>query len=148
MTPLSSAEVLRLKMKIVETFDNERWQELGLLTNCADIITRHDRLLRSLAWGDSDYSGNVLAVITSIIGRHPSNAAVIRVYVDHGLEDQLDIASKPQLGLRIVFQPDAFVIPPEPIDPTLVAVMNAGKRADTATGRDEPHRNRNPAERD
>lgn len=79
-------------MKIVETFDNERWQELGLLTNCADIITRHDRLLRSLAWGDSDYSGNVLAVITSIIGRNPSNAEIVRAYVDHGLEDQLDIS--------------------------------------------------------
>lgn len=135
-------------MKIVETFDNERWQELGLLTNCADIITRHDRLLRSLKWGDSDYSGNVLAVITSIIGRNPSNAEVIRAYVDHGLEDQMNISSKPQPGPRIVFQPDAFVIPPEPIDPTLVAVMNAGKRADIATGRDELHRNRNPAERD
>jgi hypothetical protein len=35
MTPLSPAEVLRLKMKIVETFDNERWQELGLLTPIA-----------------------------------------------------------------------------------------------------------------
>jgi hypothetical protein len=73
-------------------------KNVGLLTNYADIITRHDRLLRSLKWGDSDYSGNVLAVITSIIGRNPSNAEIIRAYVDHGLEDQLDISSKHSLN--------------------------------------------------
>jgi hypothetical protein len=123
VTPLSPAETLRLKAKIVETFNNERWQELGLLTNCADIINQHDRLLRSLAWGDSDYSGNVLTVITAIIHRNPANAEIIRSYVDDGLDKSINVSSLARHGPKIVFQPGVFDVPSDAIDPKLVAVM-------------------------
>lgn len=120
MPLLTPAETLRLKAKIVETFGNEQWLELGVLTGCADLINRHPRLLRSLSWNDA---GNVLEVITSIIDRNPSNAEILRSYVVSGLGNVQNISSKTQPGPAIVFQPAVFEIPEQPIDPNLVAVM-------------------------
>ncbi|WP_160170502.1 hypothetical protein [Afipia sp. P52-10] len=57
MSPLLAPEILRLKAAIVDSFNNERWMELGVLTECADTINKHSRLLRSLSWGDPDYPG-------------------------------------------------------------------------------------------
>jgi hypothetical protein len=123
MAPIKSVELLQLRTRIVETFDSERWQELGVLTECSDIINGHDRLLRSLSWGDDDYSGNVLSVLTSIVARNPANGPIVRNYVDHGLGEELNVSNKAQLGPKVVFQPSVFEIPNQPMDPKLVAVM-------------------------
>jgi hypothetical protein len=48
---------LAVARAIKDTFDRGKWIELGLLTDTADMIEGHPRLLRSLAWGDPDYGG-------------------------------------------------------------------------------------------
>lgn len=48
--------------------DAGRWRELGLLTDTADLIENHPRLLRSLHWGDDDYDGHVLALVGDVLG--------------------------------------------------------------------------------
>lgn len=60
--------ILALKRAISAAFDEGKWLELGYLTNKADLIENHPRLLRSLHWGDPDYEGHVLAVLPEILG--------------------------------------------------------------------------------
>ncbi len=55
-------KILEFKRRIVEDFTHGDWEELGLLTDCTDIIDGHDRLKRSLFFGDEDYSGNARRV--------------------------------------------------------------------------------------
>ena len=50
-------KILALKEKIYENFTHSDWQEVGLITDCSDLIDQHSRLLRSLSFGDEDYSG-------------------------------------------------------------------------------------------
>ena len=59
--------VLALKRCVVATFDYPEWQELGYLTKSDELIARHPRLLRSLHFGDEDYDGNALEVMTHTI---------------------------------------------------------------------------------
>jgi hypothetical protein len=49
-------------------FSKGDWLELGLVTDAQDAIRGHNRLLRSLSWGDPDYSGNVLDVLPEVLG--------------------------------------------------------------------------------
>lgn len=60
--------ILALGRAIVATFDPGRWLELGYLIGKQDLISRHDRLLRSLRFGDDDYSGHVSDVIPALLG--------------------------------------------------------------------------------
>jgi hypothetical protein len=59
---------LALGRAIEATFTPGDWLELGLITDSDDIIRSHRRLLRSLEWGDPDYSGNILEVLPKILG--------------------------------------------------------------------------------
>jgi len=79
--------ILALKRVILATFDDARWRELGYLTDSIDTITGHRRLLRSLAWGDPDYEGNVLEVIPRIIRDNPVALEQVEEFV--GLEGWL-----------------------------------------------------------
>ena len=58
--------LIALRERVVAHFDAGNWEELGLLTGTTRIIDGHHRLLRSLSWGDEDYSGNVLSVLKEI----------------------------------------------------------------------------------
>jgi hypothetical protein len=61
--------VIRAVAKVIEaTFNQGEWLELGLITDTYDRIKNHDRLLRSLDWGDPDYSGHVLAMVPYVLG--------------------------------------------------------------------------------
>jgi len=62
--------ILALKRAIEATFDEGKWLELGYLIGREDLISRHPRLLRSLQWGDPDYSGHVMSVIPSLLGKN------------------------------------------------------------------------------
>lgn len=53
---------------IEATFTRGDWLELGLITDSDEIIRGHRRLLRSLDWGDPDYSGNILEILPKILG--------------------------------------------------------------------------------
>jgi hypothetical protein len=55
--------------KVIEaTFSSGDWLALGLVTDTDDVIRGHRRLLRSLDWGDDDYSGNILEVLPAVLG--------------------------------------------------------------------------------
>ena len=53
--------IIELKRRIEEDFTFGNWEEIGLLTGCSHIISSHPRSLKSLHFGDEDYSGNIIA---------------------------------------------------------------------------------------
>jgi hypothetical protein len=68
-TDAKATEALRALAKAIEkTFTEGRWHELGLLTNTHDLVTEHARLLRSLSWGDPDYSACIFEVLPAVLG--------------------------------------------------------------------------------
>jgi hypothetical protein len=79
--------ILAIKRAIEATFDNEKWLELGYLIGKADLISKHDRLLRSLRWNDPDYPGHVLAMVPFLLGQNDENLKAMLDYI--GLEDWL-----------------------------------------------------------
>jgi len=48
-----------LKRAIEKTFDAGKWKELAYLVGNPQAVENHPRLLRSLNWGDDDYSSHV-----------------------------------------------------------------------------------------
>src|SRR4051794_28811706 len=74
-------KLLPLKDIIVANFNAENWLEIGTLTDCLDLVHGHDRLLRSLRFGDDDYSGAALAVLIQILGRDSDNLEFLERYV-------------------------------------------------------------------
>lgn len=74
--------LIELRTRIVDGFDANNWEELGLLTNATEVISRHPRLLRSLSWNDEDYAGNALSVLRRIVEQDPRTLPVIEAYVD------------------------------------------------------------------
>jgi AbiJ N-terminal domain 5/Abortive infection C-terminus len=62
-------QILRAVVKAIEaTFDRSRWLELALATNTLDRVRGHPRLLRSLEWGDADYSACVIEIAPLVLG--------------------------------------------------------------------------------
>jgi hypothetical protein len=121
--PSTRRALLPLKAKVAKLFDEANWLELGTLTDCYQIVKGHDRLLRSLAWGDQDYEGNVLMVLNSIIDRDPSNFGVIADYVNNLEGGGISLSSGPSDSPRFYVQPTAFSIRDVAQNPDLVAVM-------------------------
>lgn len=116
-------EFLRLKNIIVAKFTEENWLELGLMTDSLDAIQGHGRLLRSLSWGDSDYSGNAIHVLMQIVDRDPQNFFHIKGYVDERYaDDETFVSSKPKQR-RITFAPNVFEVPDVAVNDKLVSVM-------------------------
>lgn len=64
----SEQRILTLSRVVIDTFDDFRWQELGILTKNLPMIENHPRLRRSLRFGDDDYSGHCLRVLRNIVG--------------------------------------------------------------------------------
>jgi hypothetical protein len=65
---------LAVARAIKDTFDRGKWIELGLLTDAAEVIESHPRLLRSLDWGDSDYDRLVHAFVPLLLGEERKDA--------------------------------------------------------------------------
>lgn len=63
--------VLALQRAIVVNFNMGDWQELGYLLGHHEYIANHERLLRSLKWGDDDYSGCVFQFLSFLVNRDP-----------------------------------------------------------------------------
>ena len=57
---------------LIAEMDAGRWRELGLKTGTRDVIVGHDRLLRSLSWGDPDYDDCVYSVLPTVLGYEPA----------------------------------------------------------------------------
>jgi hypothetical protein len=116
--------VLALRGKVVANFDFNDWEEVGLLTGLSDSIKSHPRLLRSLSWGDEDYSGNVLQVLKSIAEQ---DAKALTIFEEHAAskypDEALYVSAKPS-ERKVTFSPNVFQLPESAaIENDLVALM-------------------------
>ena len=115
--------LFEIRKRVVDQFDAGNWEELGLLTGSSDIINRHSRLLRSLSWGDEDYSGNVLTVIRQIVERDHRTLPMIESYLDKEYPGESTYISAKPAERRITFAPYVFTLPEGHPELDLVAVM-------------------------
>jgi hypothetical protein len=124
---LSSDErqrLIRLSRIAVKHFNAGDWQILGAETGALPIITGHDRLLRSLSFGDDDYSGNAHGVMFKIVEQNYDNFQVIADYIANAYGDDMEIASTaPGRGKSILFTPSVFDVPASGTERDLIAVM-------------------------
>jgi hypothetical protein len=80
--------ILAIKCVIEDTFDRNKWCELGLLTGEIDVIKQHPRLLKSLSFGDDDYGEAIGEILPSILGKDMENLQAVEEFVE--LEDWLE----------------------------------------------------------
>lgn len=123
LDPEQQRRLLPLKAMIAEKFDQANWLELAALTGSLHEVRGHDRLLRSLSWGDPDYAGNVMDVLVSMVTRDPDNLKQIEDYLAKTFEGDGENVSSIDTGRRIYFTPSVFEVPAQPLDRSLVAVM-------------------------
>jgi hypothetical protein len=117
------SRLIDLRARIAASFDAGNWEELGLLTGASRLIDGHSRLLRSLSWGDEDYSGNVLSVLRSIVEGDPRTLGVIEAYVDKHFPAESTYISAKLSERRITFAPYVFQVPDGYVEVDLVAIM-------------------------
>lgn len=115
--------ILKIREKIVSNFTHENWEEIGLLTGFSDLIKNHKRLLRSLSWGDEDYSGNVLNVVSGIASQNEATLNVFESYLNEKFEEETHYISAKPSEIKITFAPSVFEIPNTPVEHDLIAVM-------------------------
>lgn len=115
--------VIALRQRVVAGFDAGNWEEVGLLTGLSETINSYPRLLRSLNWGDEDYSGNVLGVLHQIARAHPAAFRTIEKYVDERFPGESEYVSAKPAERRITFAPNVFAVPEFSLEADLVAVM-------------------------
>jgi hypothetical protein len=115
--------ILTIREKIVSNFTRENWEEIGLLTGFSDLIKGHKRLLRSLNWGDEDYSGNVLNVLSEIASQNEASLDVFESYLNKKFEEETHYISAKPSETKITFAPSVFEIPSTPMEHDLIAVM-------------------------
>jgi len=121
--PAMRQALLPLKRKIIKLFDKNDWLELATVTDCYHLVNGHSRLLRSLDFGDTDYEGNVLDVLNSIISRDPANFDAILQYVN-GLEGGgTSLSSDVVEGPRFYIQPTVFKLQNIAQETDLLSVM-------------------------
>lgn len=125
---INGKEIIEIKSEIVKHFGKSEWLELAYLTNCQDIIDDHPRLLRSLSFGDDDYEGNVLEVVSKMVKKNPEVHKEIKEYLAHKFS-QVSVSefvstAHTEIPKRIIsFSPQVFDVPTKQVDDKLVAVM-------------------------
>lgn len=125
LSPEDQKRLLPLKAVIEKKFDKGNWLEVAALTGCLPEINGHQRLLRSLLWGDPDYPSQVMDVLTTIASRDAGNIKIIEDYVSGrfpaaGGEN----VSSMRAERRIYFTPGVFEVPADLlVDRSLVSVM-------------------------
>lgn len=121
---LSGPQLIQLKNSVVAEFDASHWRELGALTNTLDEVEGHERLLRSLSWGDPDYDGLALTFLRKMVGKNDENLNIVLDYISKKCTDSgEDVSSEQSVGRKIVFNPNIFSVPTEPLDSNLISVM-------------------------
>jgi hypothetical protein len=121
---ISGNQLIELKDAVVKDFDASCWLELGALTNTLTEVEAHPRLLRSLSWRDSDYDGLALTFLRKMIGQNDENLPIVTSYIYKKCNDAGEnISSEVKPGRKIVFTPNIFEVPNEPIDAKLISVM-------------------------
>lgn len=124
MSAADRKRLIGLTRIAVTNFNAGDWQTLGAHTGQMNIVTGHDRLLRSLSFGDPDYPGNAHAVMFKLVELDPNNLNVIAEYIamTYG-DDAENISTAPGRSRSIVFTPSVFDVPDSGIESDLMAVM-------------------------
>jgi hypothetical protein len=116
--------ILALRERVAAHFNAGDWEEVGLLTGFSQLIDGHPRLLRSLAWGDEDYAGNVLFVIKRIAEKDLDALTIFESHAASKYPDEAQYVSAKPSERKITFSPNAFQIPQSTaIETDLVALM-------------------------
>lgn len=121
-------ELLEIKNQIIKNFSRADWTELGFLLGCSELIVSHDRLLRSLYFGDEDYDANVLEVLARIIEKDPKNLEEIKSilldkYSAPSISEFVSTAHTDIPKKLISFSPQVFSVPSKNQNDKLIAVM-------------------------
>lgn len=129
-------ELIELKNQIERQFTKSDWIEIGFALGVSDIINGHDRLLRSLSFGDDDYEGNILDVLNQIVEKDPTNFEELKSFISHKysapvVSDFVSTAHKEVPKRMVTFAPQVFSIPAKEQNKQLVAVMLPFKYAAT-----------------
>jgi hypothetical protein len=121
---VTGPQLVELKDRVVKTFNESNWKELGALTDMVDEVEGHPRILRSLSWGDPDYDGNALTVLRSIISQDPKRQAIVLNYIHRICPPVgVNVSSWDITGPSIVFAPKVFEVPSSPTERDLISVM-------------------------
>lgn len=124
LDPTARRKIVELKNIAVANFTSSHWLELGALTDQYDLVENHSRLLRSLSFGDDDYEGCAIQVLTAMAEAGEQNLAEIDQYVTSRFGGGgTSISSSATSGPRIYFQPSVFTVPSEAPDGNLVSAM-------------------------
>lgn len=117
--------IIALSEMAVEHFNAGDWQALGVYTGQSAIINSHDRLLRSLNFGDDDYSGHAHGMIFKIVAIDTSNMDIIEDYISktYGSSIGENVSTAPSRSRAISFTPSVFEVPIGGVEADLVAVM-------------------------
>ncbi|MBB3394218.1 hypothetical protein [Rhizobium sp. BK060] len=121
--PSTRRALLVLKTPITKLFNENNWLELGTLTDCYDLVKHHPRLLRSLSFEDTDYDGNALTILNSMVERDPSNFEIIADYVGKLQGGGVSLSSEQTQEPRFYIQPTVFKLQDVRQQPDLVSVM-------------------------
>jgi len=122
----SKMRVLALRDRAVKDFTPGNWTELGIVTDCDSIVQRHDRLLRSMRFGDPDYPDAALEVLTQMLRSNWNLIGSITGFIDEKYPESAEgvLVSSADTGKpKIVFQPSVFDVPSEMPDPHLLSAM-------------------------
>lgn len=128
MEKVNGKELIEIKNIISRQFTKSDWLELGYTLDCYAIINDHDRLLRSLSFGDDDYEASILDVLTKIIRKNPKSLKEIKSYLANkystpSVSDFISTAHTEIPKKIISFSPQVFEVPNKPQQEKLVAVM-------------------------
>lgn len=120
----ASRRLLQLCKLAVQYFSASDWQLLDLLTGNTKLLSGHERLLRSLSFGDDDYEGNAHRALFNLVEHDPSNLQIVEDFIAerYGAPGE-NISTAPGKSRQISFSPSVFEVPEEGVDATLVAVM-------------------------
>jgi len=121
-TKLRGRVILAVQRAIVATFNHGDWQELGYEIGHHDYIARHDRLLRSLHWGDEDYGGCVFQFLNFLAQQDPSALYQVGTHEkvkQHMAQNALDVLA--DMGLSDEHVP--------PLTPTALSAKDVVRRA-------------------
>ena len=108
----------------VANFSAGDWQTLGAHTGQVNVVTGHDRLLRSLSFGDTDYAGNAHSVLFKLVELDHTNLGIIAEYISSTYGDEGEnVSTAPSRSRSIIFAPSVFEAPEGAVETNLIAVM-------------------------
>jgi len=134
-------DLVDIKNFIVLHFTQEHFLELGIKTGWSDFINAHPRLLRSLSWGDDDYAGCVMELISKMNARNDGSIEVLKAYLDQRFSEEKVAAvsaiafegSKRHLGYQYEAPRNDIISVMMPFSPSFSEVYGAIKTAAAST---------------